>query len=72
MKFLFKRSIYNEKAFIYSNIKLTTILIAGSSSGIGYELASLYLSKNYHVIGIARNSPSNFANHQNIFISKLT
>ena len=46
-------------------------MIAGSSSGIGYELASLYLSKNYHVIGITRNSPSNFANHQKYIHLKI-
>ena len=46
-------------------------MISGSSSGIGYELASLYLSKNYHVIGIARNFPSNFANHQKYIHLKI-
>ncbi len=43
---------------------MKTILISGSSSGIGYELASLYLSKNYHVIGIARNFPPKFVNNK--------
>ena len=50
---------------------MTTILIAGSSSGIGYELASFYLSKNYHIIGIARNFPSSFANHKKYFHLKI-
>ncbi len=43
---------------------MKTILIAGSSSGIGYELANLYLKKSYHVIGIARNEPLKFAKHE--------
>lgn len=33
-----------------------TVLITGTSSGIGYELASYYLSKGYEVIGISRRS----------------
>ncbi len=39
------------------------ILITGCSSGLGLALTQLYLEKDYHVYGIARNNPN--INHKN-------
>jgi len=36
---------------------LKTALITGVSSGLGYALANLYLSKGYRVVGIGRSKP---------------
>lgn len=45
---------------------MKNIIITGTSRGIGLELALLFAEKNYNVLAISRNIPSEFEKYKNI------